>query len=261
MPRGSFGWPPRGWVRGRSSVCALLAALLLHVALVVLLLHIPLHIELGDRPRPTAAGLAPRQSVVYMTLSPANQVFPAADRPTKSRHTTSATSDISQPRQPAVIEAVAAPTDTLAGTVKSSQKTSVFGFRTLRPDPVARSQAEVIDSIIRGAIQPGNDSAGRVRLAIRTAVDWTVAVNGARYGLSPGQLHVGKIWVPLPLVFGEPLSLSGRQREFRRMIQETRSQAARAARHAAFDSAVASIRLQRLTGERPGSHILEPEPK
>jgi hypothetical protein len=252
MPRTEFGWYHGRWVRDRSSAYAFLAALLLDAALVVLLLHIPLHVELVDRHSPTPETMVPRQVVAYLTLSPTNQVSTGADRITKSPHTASATSNVSRPRVPTVVDAVTAPTDTLAGSLRSSRETSPMRFQTFRPSPVEQPQAEVIDSIIRTIIQPGNDSAVRVGLALRNAVDWTVAVKGERYGMSPGELHFGKISIRFPVVFAEPLSFSSdRRREFRRISEETRSQAARAARDAAFDSAVASIRLRRLAGKRP----------
>lgn len=259
MPRTEFGRYHARWVRSRSSASAILAALLLDAALVGLLLHMPLHVELVDRHSPIPESMALREVVAYVTLSPVKRRSAAADRMPSSPHTPLATSNVSRSGRPKVVDAVAAPTDTLARSLKSSRAMSPMRFQTLRPGPVERPQAEVIDSIVRTIIQPVNDSAARVRLALRNAVDWTVTIKGERYGMSPGQFHLGQISIHFPLGFAEPLSLSSdRRREFRRIIEDTRSQAARAARRAAFDSAVASIRLRRLAGDRPHSGT-EPE--
>ena len=252
MARIRFGWYRGRWDMRLSSAYALLAALLLETALVVTLLHIPLHVELVDRHSPTAENIAPRQVVAYVTLRPANKASTAADRITKSAQTLSGTSNVSRAAGYAVVDAATAAIDTLAGSLASPRQTSPQGFQAVRPRAIERSQGEVIYSIMRAIIQPGNDSAARMRVARQHAVDWTVGVRGQRYGMSPGALNLGKISLRFPLVFAEPLSLdSDRRREFRRVNEDTRSQAARAARDAAFDSAVASIRLRRSAEDRP----------
>lgn len=252
MARMRFGWYQGRWDMRRSSAYALLAALLLETALVVILLHVPLQVELVDRHSPTAENIAPRQVVAYVTLRPANEVSTAVDRITKSARSVSGASNVSRAAGSTVVDAATAAIDTLAGSLMSSRQTSPQSFQAVRPRAIERSQGEVIDSIMRTIIQPGNDSAARMRAARQHAVDWTVDVKGQRYGMSPGALHLGKISLRFPLVFAEPLSLDPhRRREFRGVNGDTRSQAARAARDAAFDSAVASIRLRRRAEDRP----------
>ena len=186
-------------------------------------------------------------------LSPSKKASAAAKRISKSTPGTSATSDASRPREePAVVDTMVTSTESGAGSPRSLRGTRSIDPRVFRPGRVERSQMEIVDSIIRAGIQPGNDSAARVRRSMQNAVDWTIAVNGERYGMSPGALHLGKIRIRFPLVFAEPLSLAAdRRRELRGVGEDARAQASRAIRDAMFDSAVASIRLRRLSPARP----------
>jgi hypothetical protein len=216
---------------------------------VVVLLHMPLRMERVDRRRPAADTNAPRQVVIYMTLSPVNRGALAIHRQTEPPHPAPTTNGVSQSDRRLLTQAVGSPTDGFRAA-ESSTEVPATRFREFNRNHASRPQAEVIDSIIRRSIQPGNDSMARVRHALRTAVDWTITVRGDRYGMSPGALHLGRVDVRFPLVFAEPLSFSSdRRRESRLVNEDTRAQAARAARHAAFDSSVASIRAR--LGDRP----------
>jgi hypothetical protein len=248
MPRPEIGVYHALWVKARSTAVALLAALLVEAALVVLLLHVPLRVMLVDHHSPTPENTAPRQVLAYVRLSPANGVSAATVRITKPTYSPD---NASRSRPRVVVDRGTTHTDTLTGSNNSPREMLPFQLENFRRPPVERPQTEAIDSIIKTIIRPGNDSAARVRLAQRNAVDWTVAIKGERFGISPGQLHLGTFSIRFPLVFAEPLSFSSdRRRESRRTIEDTRSQAARAERAAAFDSAVASIRLRRLARER-----------
>lgn len=251
MPRTEIGVYSALWVKGRSTAVALLAALVVEAALVVLLLHVPLRVILVDHHSPTPEKTAPSQALTYVRLSPANGVSTTTLRIAESTYSPAGTGNASRSGPRVVADKGTARTDTVAGSNKSLRAMFPIQLENFRRPPVERSQTEAIDSIIKTIIRPGNDSAVRVRLAQRNAVDWTVAIKGERFGISPGQLHLGPVSIRFPLVFAEPLSFSSdRRRESRRTIEDTRSQAARGERAAAFDSAVASIRLRRLARKR-----------
>jgi hypothetical protein len=251
MPRTEIGVYHALWVKGRSTAVALLAALLVEAALVVLLLHVPLRATLVDHHSPTPKNTAPRQVVAYVRLSPPNDVSAATVRITKPTYSPSGRDKVSRSAPRVVVDQGTARIDIPTGFNKSPKAVFPIKLENFSQPQVERPLTEAIDSIIKTIIRPGNDSAAQVRLAQRNAVDWTVAIKGERFGMSPGQLHLGTISIRFPLVFAEPLSFSSdRRRESRRTIEDTRSQAARAQRAAAFDSAVASIRLRRLARER-----------
>jgi hypothetical protein len=248
-----FDRHPKRMARHASSAFALLAAIVLDTVLVVPLFHLTFHFQLGDPYSPAPPNTEPQHAITYVTLSLANKT-PA--RTVVKVRTPSARSARTSSRSlaPTVVESPTAPIDSVAGSLESSPQRSRQGFQAVMPRAVERTRAEVIDSIIETAIQPGNDSAARMRRARRNAVGWTVDVRGERYGVSPGELHLGPITIRVPLVFAEPLSFdSDRRRSSRWVTEDTQSHAARAVRDAAFDSAVSSIRLRRQGGRLLGT--------
>jgi hypothetical protein len=245
MQRTPFAMYRRPVARNSSSVSALLAAIVLDAVVVISLLHIALRAQPGSGSQ-KARTIEPGRRVTFITLSPADQTSATTDVVTKAAAGLSTKSTLSQSTKPTILEPQTAPTDTVVRSSESSRQRSRQTFQALVPQIVERTTAEVIDSIIATSIQPGNDSAARMRLARRNAVDWTVHIGGGSFGMSPGRVHLGKISIRMPLVFAEPLSFdSDRRRMARGSNDDTRSNAARAARDAAFDSAVASIRLRK----------------
>ena len=224
------------------------------------MLQLPLHRKPESGTQPTSETGGSRQ-VAYVVLSPPKMAA-GAKRISTSASGPSAKSNGSRPGGTTVVDTMMTSTEP-AGSPKSLRGKRSIDPRVFRPGLVERSQTEIVDSIIRAGIQPGNDSAARMRRALQNAVDWTVAVNGDRYGMSPGRLHVGKISIRFPLVFAEPLSLAAdRRRELRGVGEDARAQASRAIRDAMFDSAVASITLRRLSRARPRNNSgVEPERK
>jgi hypothetical protein len=237
---------PKRVAKHSSSAFALLAAIVLDAVLVDFLFHITVHLHLGDPHSLAPPTTEPQHAITYVTLSPANQTPAMTDVILRTSTAASARTSSRSPG-PTVVESQTAPIDTGVGSHESARQRSRRTFQAVVSRAVERTSAEVMDSIIKTAVQPGNDSAARMRLARRNAVDWTVEVRGERYGVSPGELHLGQITIRAPLVFAEPLSFdSDRRRSGRWVTEDTRSHAARAVRDAAFDSAVASIRLRRL---------------
>jgi hypothetical protein len=251
-----FARLPKRMARHSSSAFAFIAAIVLDAVLVVSLFHRTFHFQLGESAFSARPTTEPQLAITYVTLSPANETPAMTDMiprtPTAAPARTS-----SRSLGATVVESPSAPIDGVAGTVESSRQRSRQGFQAVMPRAVDRTRAEVIDSIIKTSIQPGNDSAARMRRARRNAVDWTIVVRGERYGMTPGKLHLGQITIRVPLVFAEPLSFDAdRRRSSRWVAEDTRSHAARALRDAAFDSAVASIRLRRQAGSSSRANLI-----
>lgn len=245
MPRIHFGTHRRRVARDSSSAYALLAAIVLDSAVVVSLLHVTFRFQLGTASQ-KAPTMEPGRRVTYVILGATNGIPASTGAIIKALGGASAKSTLPPSSGPTVIASRSAPIDTVVASLESSRERSRRVFQAVVPHIVERTRAEVIDSIMKTSIQPGNDSAARMRLARSKAVDWTVRLGGESYGMSPGEVHLGKISIRLPLVFAEPLSLdSDRRRLARGVAEDTRINAARAVRDAAFDSAVTSIRLRR----------------
>jgi hypothetical protein len=249
----------RHWKPARSTACAVLAAVVLDAALVVLLLHLPLRVELRTASSLTTEAVV-SQHITYLKLSPAKAAS-TAGRIIQSTRIASARSNASPRRSPTTVGTVSRSTNALSASPGPLEERHRLIPQHFKTGFVERSQAEVRDSIIRMGIQPGNDTAARLKRALQDAVDWTVAVHGDKYGVSPGHLHLGKITVRFPLVFAEPLSFSSDRRRGERWTREdTRSQAARAIRDAMFDSSVVHIGLRKLAGEgAPSNSGMKPE--
>jgi hypothetical protein len=107
--------------------------------------------------------------------------------------------------------------------------------------PREPSFADVQDRVGR-AIEMLSDSAlADAERAVR-ARDWTVTdSNGDRWGISPGQLHLGSITVPLPVYFPTDMDGLADQRQW----YELETQLQRAELIENFDARVRSIRERR----------------
>ncbi|HEX6588530.1 MAG TPA: hypothetical protein VF039_05860 [Longimicrobiales bacterium] len=93
-----------------------------------------------------------------------------------------------------------------------------------------------------------NDSILAEMAAGQRALDWTwTDEQGRRWGISPGQLHLGDITIPLPVTTMAPRE----QRELMREWAEIQAQAAQGAIDETFDDRVEAIRARR-DAERRG---------
>jgi len=95
-----------------------------------------------------------------------------------------------------------------------------------------------------------NDSTRAAALAAAKATDWTTTdANGNRWGISPGQIHLGKITLPLPFGFAPP---PGRRDEIAGRVRswgEIQRQAADADARATIEERAKAIR-ERKAAER-----------
>lgn len=112
---------------------------------------------------------------------------------------------------------------------------------TMSPvDPTATDHDRAM-ARIQGKIDAINDSASALADAARRATDWTIKdKNGGRWGITPGQIHLGSLTLPLPITFQSP-----RREEFQKSQQEwseIQQQADRASARRTFDERVKAIR-------------------
>jgi hypothetical protein len=231
----------------------MLAGLVIEAAIVGLLLNVRFHVALqAGRPTTQRDDATPR--ITYLTLSsPAKRV--TQDHLPRLHPPTSPIRSAASLLHVITVDTGSSHFPETVGLLRQAPVRSAIDSRISKGGSVGRSSAAVIDSIIRVGIQPGNDSLMRAESAREHAVDWTVGIDGERYGMSPGTLHLGKISLRAPVVFAEPLSLSSDRRHSSRLVAEdTRSHAARAIRDAMFDSAVASIVRRRGAGSHHTLH-------
>jgi hypothetical protein len=235
--------PRHTLARTRSVAFAILSAVIIEVTLVMFLVRVRFDVRpVASQPiRPRDAAIS---HITYVRLSSqAGTAIPRSfarsavaiaprERDGGLRQHTSAEPMV---RTPAIVRS-------------ESQRSIKWGVdsKIAAPNPSESSAQSLVDSMIRAGIKPGNDSLIRAQRTRENAVDWTIAVSGKKYGMSPGRVYLGGLTLRFPLVFAEPLSLSSdRRREKQRVVEDTRAHAARAIRDAMFDSAVAGIARRR----------------
>lgn len=109
--------------------------------------------------------------------------------------------------------------------------------------PPERTPAEMAREQLYGDITEYNDSLAADAEAARRATDWTIRdKNGGRWGVSPGQIHLGSLTIPLPFSFAPP---PGRRDEINMRVRDwaaTQEQARREGTRESFDDRVRAIR-------------------
>ena len=108
------------------------------------------------------------------------------------------------------------------------------------------SPAEAVRVRIAQSLQQYNDSVSAEEDAKRRATDWTLTTkDGKKWGISPGQIHLGGITLPLPLAFNTP---PGRRDEANRRATdwaEIEAQANREIGRQSFKDRVKAIRARK----------------
>ncbi len=112
-------------------------------------------------------------------------------------------------------------------------------------DLTAEERAAQIRARLYAELEVYDDSLAAELARELDRLDWTVGEEGNRWGVSPGQLHLGPITLPLPLVFGPHPAT---QRELADQATEwdaIRRQAGQAAIDETFEERVRAIRERR----------------
>ncbi|HET9983351.1 MAG TPA: hypothetical protein VFQ38_07180 [Longimicrobiales bacterium] len=114
---------------------------------------------------------------------------------------------------------------------------------TMSPvDPTATDHDRAM-ARIQGKIDAINDSASALADAARRATDWTIKdKNGGRWGITPGQIHLGSLTLPLPITFQAPNLTRQESQKNLQEWSEIQQQADRASARRTFDERVKAIR-------------------
>jgi hypothetical protein len=187
---------------------------------------------------PTAA--EPERGLRAVALAEAEAVVePPAETPV-ARPTPPPVRRPQAPPSPATVEAEAVDRRTAAERL-TPRMVDPRLWRPMIVLPKEPSFSEVQDRVAR-AIEMLSDSALAETERAMRARDWTVTdASGGRWGISPGQIHLGSITLPLPLSF--PMDMEGlAQQEY---WYELENQLQRAEFLENFDSRVRSIRERR----------------
>lgn len=102
---------------------------------------------------------------------------------------------------------------------------------------------------LSGRLDAYNDSMALAAAAAARAVDWTTTdAEGRRWGVSPGQLHLGDITLPLPIQFQQSEEAAGRVRDW----NEIQAQGSRVEGKETFEERVKAIRERKAKERREG---------
>jgi hypothetical protein len=86
-----------------------------------------------------------------------------------------------------------------------------------------------VDSLaaVRGLLRAAFAEAHARDRVASAASDWTVGAGDARFGLSPGRLHLGRFVIPLPVSMMSLRDADPRARQQQSMLREVRDQGER----------------------------------
>ena len=123
------------------------------------------------------------------------------------------------------------------------------------------SRDQILQLRLLAAIESANDSAATDAERMREAMDWThTDEDGNRWGISPGQIHLGDITIPLPYGFGPPPDYNGDQADWAfRMADIERAAGSVAARRSWKERMeVMRLRRERLRAEEDEDRAKNP---
>lgn len=118
--------------------------------------------------------------------------------------------------------------------------------RAEAPPPPEKTDFEVARERVYARIDALNDSLAAEGEATRRATDWTYTdKDGKKWGVSPGQVHLGGISVPLPFGFSAPPDQAKEARDRAAKAGEIGHQADRARVRGTFDEQAKATRAER----------------
>ena len=188
---------------GRRSYAAFTAALVVHAAIVSLVLWIPSH--LGPVWRGTRARNVPEHAsaLVFMAPPRGRQSTPAARSPSAAvRGTPESADSRGIDIGGATAAALEAPPLADSGAVTAGRGRPAGLLDSPFVPPMDRRLAApfVADAdslvVLRGIL---HDALADVLARESAVFDWTRGTGDARFGLTPGRLHLGRFVVPLPV--------------------------------------------------------------
>lgn len=118
-----------------------------------------------------------------------------------------------------------------------------------RPDPPPEPEKSDFDRVrerVYARIEALNDSLALEGEAARRATDWTFTdKDGKKWGISPGQIHLGGVSLPLPIILSPPPDKAREARDRAGKGAEIDRQADRARIRGTFDEQVRATRERR----------------
>jgi hypothetical protein len=243
--------PPRQRPGRRVGFIALAISVFLHILVLALRFDAP-------APTPAAPGLQVLNAPAVQSMQVFNVVVVQAEVPTpqvvvEPRATAPIRPDLAPPPTDiAPTRAAEAPTAAAADplTVRERLTPQVGDPRLFnRPADPLSPTLEPMDNVrarVYAALEAYNDSMAGAAADAARAMDWTVKdANGGRWGVSPGQLHLGSISLPLPFGFQVPPGRRDEYNERLRVFNETQQQARRAEAEKGFKERVNDIRARK----------------
>ena len=220
---------------------AFAAALVAHAAIVGLVLWIPSQLGPVWREAPAPRATDHASSLTFMALPRSPTATPATRPPSGVARGAPVPADSSGLD---IGGAAAAPfaADTGAVTAARSRPAELLDSPFVRPldQRLLAPFVHEVDSLaaLRGLLHVAFAEALARERAASAASDWTVGTGDARFGLTPGRLHLGRVVIPLPVNMVSLRDVDPRVRQQRSMLREARDQGERRWR----DSVVAAPR-------------------
>ncbi len=107
-----------------------------------------------------------------------------------------------------------------------------------RKDLTPEEQVAQLERRLYAMLEAYDDSMAAEMIRQAEAMDWTVGEEGNKWGVSPGQIHLGPITLPLPFYIGPTRETEGMLREY----DAIRRQAGQADVDESFEERVRAIR-------------------
>lgn len=147
-----------------------------------------------------------------------------------------------------------------APTTAELLRPRVGDWRLVVPPPLpARERAltpeertALLNRRLHALLAEANDSAAAAASREAAALDWTVGEEGSRWGISPGQIHLGEITLPLPFTLGPNPAQAREQAEKLGSYEEIQRQAGQASVDETFEDRVKAIRERREAERKKG---------
>ena len=210
---------------------AVVAALVAQAALIAVLLWFPAPAALSGAPARRAPVPAVTLTYIPLQRTPPSPVVAPLGRGLQ-RTTESATPGLDGLTLGG-IDTASAPgaSETSSAVTADEQPCGMFDspFMRSRDTRLVVPPVSEMDSLdaLRGHLTAAFAEAIARERAANAASDWTLGTGDARFGLSPGRLHLGRLVIPLPVSVRSLRDVDPRVRQQQSMLREVREQGER----------------------------------
>lgn len=218
------------------SLVAGAVALLVQATLAVLILWQPSPAPVERARSPRAA--EPTQRLRYIPLERPRDSRPGDATPARGAQGGTPAASTVDSSTTGVLDSGASSTGAATGAPSPTAERPYGLFdNPFLPSPDARLVVPPISEL--DSLQPLRDHLARTftealarERAANGASDWTIGSGDARFGLTPGRLHLGRLAIPLPVTVRSLRDADPRIRQQQAMLREVREQAERREREA-----------------------------